>query len=551
MATSNVVIGEGQVTFKRTQGHIHDGLTSTLIDTSKYSIFDFTVAENGKDTKRKQSQENNVRMLKTFIIDTIEGRVLKPEGIAIQANAITAREIVAGTITANELSSNIVLVNNIIRSSNFINNTTTQTGWAIYSNGTGIFNSVNIRGNIYLSNTGGSSYNSSNTALYADINGRFSLKDKLTWDGNTLTIRGTLQFPNGSTPGTFNNGEALTAGTIGGITINNANISGNYSAGVSGFLIRSNGDAEFNDVTVRGTIEASDGLIGDIDIGSTYIQSTNYAANPTTAGFRINSNGAAVFNEVTVRGTISASTISGNSTVTTGTWGASSATGLKIDSDGYITGSGGGVKIRNYGTNGTDGATGTELFGNVIFTPRMEPTNFSCYDGTNSTTINNNGTVVIVSSSPSAGNLDLSREYGAGENFIRFVNRTSGNPITAIEFISTTRADFNHNSDMRLKEDIVNMRNSLDIVNRIRPVHYRMKSGLPDEYEDGFLAQELYEVYPIAVSRGLDDVDENNNLVKPWGVYYGTFAPLLTSAIQELSAKVDLLEARIQTLEGV
>lgn len=338
MATSNVVIGEGQVTFKRTQGHIHDGLTSTLIDTSKYSIFDFTVAENGKDTKRKQSQENNVRMLKTFIIDTIEGRVLKPEGIAIQANAITAREIVAGTITANELSSNIVLVNNIIRSSNFINNTTTQTGWAIYSNGTGIFNSVNIRGNIYLSNTGGSSFNSSNTALYADINGRFSLKDKLTWDGNTLTIRGTLQFPDGSTPGTFDNGDGLSAGTIGGITINNTDIRGNYSAGVSGFLISSNGNAEFNNVTVRGdlrfanntipgTFDNGDALTGG-SIGGVVISPTSiYAGAGSWASsntpFYLDVNGFFSLKEklywnpttnlLTISGSMSASTISGSS----------------------------------------------------------------------------------------------------------------------------------------------------------------------------------------------------------------------------------------------
>jgi hypothetical protein len=264
VAKSNVVVSEGQVTFKRVQGHNHDGLLSTLIDTKRYSIFDFTVTENAKDQDRASLQRNNQRMLKTFIIDTIEGRVLNPEGIRIQANAVTAREIVAGTITAAELSSNIVLVDNVIRSKNFINNTTTQTGWAIYSNGTGIFNNVNIRGNIYLSNTGGSSYSSSNTALYADINGRFSLKDKLTWDGNTLTIRGTLQFPDGSTPGTFDNGEALTAGTIGGITINNTDIRGNYSAGVSGFLIRANGDAEFNDVTIRGDLDA--GTVGGLVI---------------------------------------------------------------------------------------------------------------------------------------------------------------------------------------------------------------------------------------------------------------------------------------------
>ena len=36
MATSNVVISEGQITFKGVQGHKHDGILSTLLDTSKY-----------------------------------------------------------------------------------------------------------------------------------------------------------------------------------------------------------------------------------------------------------------------------------------------------------------------------------------------------------------------------------------------------------------------------------------------------------------------------------------------------------------------------------
>ena len=36
------------------------------------------------------------------------------------------------------------------------------------------------------------SYNSGSTSVYMDSNGRFSLKDSLTWDGNTLNIKGNL-----------------------------------------------------------------------------------------------------------------------------------------------------------------------------------------------------------------------------------------------------------------------------------------------------------------------------------------------------------------------
>lgn len=261
-AKSNVVVSEGQVTFKRVEGHKHDGLTSTLIDTTKYSMFDFIATENSRDASRAARQQNNKNVLKTFIIDTIEGRVLNPEGIRIQANAISAREIIAGTITADELSSNIVLVNNVIRSNNFINNTTTQTGWAIYSNGTGIFNNIQIRGNL-VAGTG--VYANTNTPIFANIGGYFSLGSNFTWDGSTLTIKGNVNLTGNTNLGTFDNGDSLTDGFIGGININANEIQSNgFSAGSSGFRIGADGNAEFNNVTVRGALAA--GSVGGLSI---------------------------------------------------------------------------------------------------------------------------------------------------------------------------------------------------------------------------------------------------------------------------------------------
>jgi hypothetical protein len=258
MPTSNVVISEGQVTFKRTGGHNHDGLTSTLIDTSKYSIFDFVVAENAKDSGRAAAQNNRKEMLKTFIISTVEGRVLNPAGIRIQANTISAREIMAGTITADELSSNIVLVDNVIRSKNFINNTTTKTGWAIYSNGTGIFNNIQIRGNLM---TGNGNFNNADTPLYAAANGHFSLGSNFTWNGTTLTVKGQLLFPDNTSP----QSKTATDGFIGGIDINGSEIQSNsFVLGSAGFRISANGDAEFNDVTIRGDLDA--GTVGGLVI---------------------------------------------------------------------------------------------------------------------------------------------------------------------------------------------------------------------------------------------------------------------------------------------
>lgn len=92
--------------------------------------------------------------------------------------------------------------------------------------------------------------------------------------------------------------------------------SADYIAGTSGWRIsRLDGDAEFNDVIVRGTLIAgagSDVSAGFVTSGTTpaaivvsgSIESDNYS--PGSAGWRIEGDGDAEFNDVTVRGTIHA-----------------------------------------------------------------------------------------------------------------------------------------------------------------------------------------------------------------------------------------------------
>ena len=620
MATSNVVISEGQVTFKRVEGHKHDGLTSSLIDTSKYSMFDFIATENAKDASRAAKQQNNKNTLKTFIISTIEGRVLNPEGIRIQANAISAREIIAGTITADELSSNIVLVNNVIRSNNFINNTGTYTGWAIYSNGTGIFNNIQIRGNL-VAGTG--VYANTNTPIFANIGGYFSLGSNFTWNGTTLTIKGTLQFPDGSTPGTFDNGDALTAGNIGGITIGGSSIrSTDYDANptTAGFAIHSDGTAIFNEVTVRGTIYAGGGEIGgwliganSITAGSTALYSNGYLSinsgtiasgvtiggaaastivtNSTNAvqpsGVKDNLGGAGVttitggkistgiissvggartinldtgainFGNFTVSaagaavfaGSITGSDISGSS-VTVGTFDGTS-TGLQITSDGFIRGSGGGVKIKNWGTG-----TGTALFGDSIITPTVIVDKISVSNGTNEfeADVNNVNYITDISFTSSTADyagIRILRSGTTAASHHMVFGKIDGTYVGGIRYRSNTNntmtfvGDITGTSDIRLKENIKILSNSLSIVNKINPVQFNFIKD-PDTLENGFIAQELFEVYPMAVEQGGDDP-----LTNPWSVMQPRLIPVLTGAIKELLAKVESLETRMQTLEGV
>lgn len=56
-------------------------------------------------------------------------------------------------------------------------------------------------------------------------------------------------------------------------------------------------------VTKDGVVTANSGTIGGIDLASDHIKSSNYSAvSGSEAGFKINSNGNAEFNNVTIRG---------------------------------------------------------------------------------------------------------------------------------------------------------------------------------------------------------------------------------------------------------
>lgn len=477
-----VTVPEGQVIHKKIGGHNHDGIVSSLIDTSSYSIYDFTmgVRETNLNTRRGRTQQSNELAFKSLVVAAVEERILNPKGITLKANSITSNEIAANTIKADNLSANLVLVNNIIRSNNYQSGPLGANGWIIYSNGKAEFNDVTIRGNIVQGN---GNYQNNDTKIFANSTGYFSLGSNFAWNGSTLTINGSVNLTN-TNIGTFDNGDALT-----------------------------------------------DGYIGGIDINANEIQSNAFASG--SSGFRISSNGNAEFNNVIVRGTIAASTISGSTLTTTDGGG-----GVEI-SGGYIKATNGaGVRIKN----SDDTAGATVLFKNDIYTLTSFASLFTAGTSGNSFAADGNGIRV-----ETTGNrpIDLKRNYVANADFIRFVNSTSSAQVGAISFNGTTGIKIEFTSDFRLKTNIVKMVNGIDLVKKINPVEYEW-INTEGEKGKGFIAQELYEVYPDAVSVGSDDVNE-----KPWGVDYGKLTPLLTAAVKELIEKVEYLENRLNQIEGL
>jgi len=95
-------------------------------------------------------------------------------------------------------------------------------------------------------------------------------------------------------------------------------------------------------------------------------------------------------------------------------------------------------------------------------------------------------------------------------------------------------------SSKRYKTDIVNLENSLDKINSLRPVRYKdINTG---ELACGLIAEEVIETIPeVVFKKEIDGFDEP----QIEGLNYSDLIPFLTKAIQELKAEIETLKAQI------
>jgi hypothetical protein len=124
---------------------------------------------------------------------------------------------------------------------------------------------------------------------------------------------------------------------------------------------------------------------------------------------------------------------------------------------------------------------------------------------------------------------------------IMYFQRTSGT-VGSITTTTTTTA-YNTSSDYRLKENIAPMTGALSRVAALKPCVYTWKAT--GETDEGFIAHELAEVCPSAVTGEKDAVNEDGS-IKPQGIDTSFLVATLTAAIQELKAEVDALRAQVE-----
>ena len=196
------------------------------------------------------------------------------------------------------------------------------------------------------------------------------------------------------------------------------------------------------------------------------------------------------------------------------------------------------------GTELTDPSSLVEISGNYTYnnvanTSPLEVTNLN-------TTTGNADNRVLVLRMYSLGN--NSSGYNNKPRFIDFQSRSGTGTYASRGNIAlapySSGVFFNTNSDKRLKKNFKPFSLGLPELLQINPLEYEWKDNLAKSR--GFIAQELYKIYPDAVYK-----PPTNDLEKEyWGIDYGKLTPLLVKSIQDQQEIINELEKRINNLEN-
>ena len=200
--------------------------------------------------------------------------------------------------------------------------------------------------------------------------------------------------------------------------------------------------------------------------------------------------------------------------------------------------------------------TGTFTITNETLAVKNINANTITIDGTSVNTMINNKFDDVVDNAPSTLNTlnELAAAMGDDQFFANTVTNTIATKLATADFNSTldarlssgsmsanitttgnmTAANFNTTSDQRLKSNIADAAPSSAIVDAIQVRQYDWNdSGKHEDY--GFVAQELHEVYPAAVTPGESEAEI-------WTVDFSKLVPLLVKEVQDLKARIAELE---------
>jgi len=231
--------------------------------------------------------------------------------------------------------------------------------------------------------------------------------------------------------------------------------------------------------------------------------------------------------------------------------------------------SGDDLGILNFtGNDGTNFRSGAYIIATVDGTPGTAdlPTRMTFWttaDGASSPTermrIDSNGNVMFRTTSSNPFNSNSAFFNQAGYFGINHISGTgSGTGYVAFNFNAgeigsitqngTTAVSYNTTSDYRLKKNVAAVTDGITRLQQLKPSRFNFIAD-PERTVDGFIAHEVQDVVPEAITGEKDAVDEEGN-PKYQGIDQSKLVPLLTAALQEAIAKIETLEARL-TAAGI
>ena len=164
-------------------------------------------------------------------------------------------------------------------------------------------------------------------------------------------------------------------------------------------------------------------------------------------------------------------------------------------------------------------------------------------NGTHSWTANNN-TLFAAGGIGVTSNSDWCLQLaGSTTERIRFFTSAGGSATVGRIDVNTTGTTYSTTSDVRLKENIKTINDGTDKLMAMNPVTHGWKADPEADPVHGFIAQEMMNIVPEAVS-GDPEGEEMMSMD------YGRITPVIVAALQDALKEIKELKTRINKLES-
>ena len=170
--------------------------------------------------------------------------------------------------------------------------------------------------------------------------------------------------------------------------------------------------------------------------------------------------------------------------------------------------------------------------------------------------IDSSGSIIFGTATPAqivAGTANGKYYQGTDTNFISSRATSSSaahqsfsnsNGVVGSIATSGSSTSYNTSSDYRLKENVVSISDGITRLKELAPKRFNFIADA-DTIVDGFIAHEAQAVVPEAVTGTHNEVDDDGNPIYQ-GIDQSKLVPLLTAALKEAIAKIEVLEQRLE-----